>query len=124
MTAILGNFVSRIVAALLFLALLPAICIIALAIYVDDPGPILFRQWRVGFGGRDFRIMKFRTMTHCPMAESGSFEPGGSTRTTRVGRYLRSSKLDELPQLINVLRGEMALVGPRPEVRKWVGVGL
>lgn len=111
---------SRVSAALACVAVLPVFTVIALAIFIDDGMPILFRQWRVGREGCDFRILKFRTMTNCPLAEAGSFELGSSRRVTRVGRILRATKLDELPQLLNVARGEMAWVGPRPEVRKWV----
>ena len=114
------SFFSRIAAILLCIAILPIFIFIAMAILIDDGTPMLFRQWRVGQEGQDFRILKFRTMTRCPSAEAGSFEPGSSRRVTRVGGFLRKTKLDELPQLVNIVRGEMAWVGPRPEVRKWV----
>lgn len=84
--------------------------------------PVLFRQIRVGRLGRDFVLLKFRTMTVRPGAERGSFDPGSAARVTGIGRFLRRWKLDELPQLWNVVRGDMSLVGPRPEVRKWVEV--
>ena len=86
----------------------------------DSDWPVLFRHERVGRGGRMFRLLKFRTMRPLAGAERGGFEPGSSARVTRVGRFLRRTKLDELPQLWNVLAGEMSLVGPRPEVRRWV----
>jgi lipopolysaccharide/colanic/teichoic acid biosynthesis glycosyltransferase len=107
-------------AALGLLLLLPALALIALAVRLGSPGPALFRQVRVGRGGRDFVLLKFRTMTVRAGSESGTFDAGDASRVTRVGRLLRATKLDELPQLWNVLRGEMALVGPRPEVRRWV----
>jgi lipopolysaccharide/colanic/teichoic acid biosynthesis glycosyltransferase len=102
------------------LVLAPALAALALAVRLDSPGPALFRQVRVGRGGRDFVLYKFRTMTVRPGSERGSFDAGDRSRVTRVGRLLRATKLDELPQLWNVLRGDMALVGPRPEVRRWV----
>lgn len=100
------------VLALVFLA--PFLGLVALAIWVDDQGPILFRQQRTGLYGRAFRIYKFRTMT---VAEDGAHvrqAVRGDQRITRVGAVLRALSLDELPQLLNVVRGEMSLVGPRP----------
>jgi len=94
----------------------PLLLLLAAAVKLDSPGPVLFRQRRGGRGGRLFILLKFRTMTEDPVAESAGFEPGSCRRVTRVGAILRRTKLDELPQLINVLRGDMALVGPRPEV--------
>lgn len=82
----------------------------------------MFRQHRVGLRGGDFVLFKFRTMTVRPGAEQGSFDPGSAARVTGIGQFLRRWKLDELPQFWNVLRGDMSLVGPRPEVRKWVEV--
>jgi lipopolysaccharide/colanic/teichoic acid biosynthesis glycosyltransferase len=84
--------------------------------------PVFFKQARVGKDGREFLLIKFRTMTISPGAEKGEFEPGNLSRITSFGRYLRKTKLDELPQLLNVLMGDMSLVGPRPEVKKWVAV--
>lgn len=96
----------------------PLLAMIALAIKLDSPGPVLLRQPRVGERGRIFRMLKFRTMAWDSRVELG---PGphkrpNDPRVTRVGRFLRRTSLDELPQLINVLRGEMSLVGPRPEL--------
>jgi lipopolysaccharide/colanic/teichoic acid biosynthesis glycosyltransferase len=100
--------------------------VVGVAIGLDSPGPILFRQRRLGVGGRTFWILKFRTMAadgeECQSEPQAlNVSPGGGLfsmsqdrRVTRVGRFLRRSSLDELPQLINVLRGEMSLVGPRP----------
>ncbi|MGE3819312.1 MAG: sugar transferase [Isosphaeraceae bacterium] len=98
----------------------PLLVSVYLAVRLGSPGPGLFRQTRVGHEGRDFLLYKFRTMTVRPGAESGSFDAGDGRRVTRVGRVLRASKIDELPQFWNVLRGDMSVVGPRPEVRKWV----
>ena len=109
-----------VMAALGLVLLSPLLLIVAAAVRLTSPGPALFRQRRVGRHGRDFTLLKFRTMTVKPLTESGQFEPGDVSRVTAVGRFLRGTKLDELPQLWNVLRGEMSLVGPRPEVRPWV----
>ena len=92
-----------------------SLCIIAL-----DGQPVLFRQMRVGRFGRDFLLFKFRTMSQKPDAEKGAFDAGDASRITPLGKILRKTKLDELPQLWNVLQGDMSIVGPRPEVRKWV----
>lgn len=100
--------------------LLPALILIGLAIFLISGKPIIFSQERVGRCGKPFIIKKFRTMVILPGAEKGSFEPGNNERTTTLGSFLRATKMDELPQLWNVLKGDMALVGPRPEVRKWV----
>jgi lipopolysaccharide/colanic/teichoic acid biosynthesis glycosyltransferase len=104
------------------LLLSPLLLLLAVAVVVDSGFPVLFRQVRVGCGGRDFRLAKFRTMTVLKEAEKGSFDAGSTRRVTTVGRFLRKTKLDELPQLWNVLVGNMSLVGPRPEVRQWVNV--
>ncbi|MDO5698397.1 MAG: sugar transferase [Dermatophilus congolensis] len=99
----------------------PLMAVIALAIAVDSPGPVLFRQERVGLGGIPFMILKFRTMTTAAPGERRvAVSATGDARVTRVGKVLRASKLDELPQLVNVLRGDMSLVGPRPEVPEYV----
>ena len=102
------------------LVLSPLFLILAIWIPLDSPGPVFYRQTRVGQGGRDFRIFKFRTMR--VGADKGSLVTigGRDSRVTRAGDFLRRLKLDELPQLINVLAGDMSLVGPRPEVRKYV----
>jgi lipopolysaccharide/colanic/teichoic acid biosynthesis glycosyltransferase len=91
----------------------PVLAVIAVAIRLDSPGPVLFRQTRVGAGGRPFTMLKFRSMR---VATAGpEITARGDARVTRVGRRLRRTGLDELPQLVNVVRGEMTLVGPRPE---------
>ena len=94
--------------------------LVALAIKLDSRGPVFFRQERMGRGFRPFRIFKFRTMVADAPARGGQLTAGSDSRITRVGRILRKTKVDELPQLINVLRGDMSLVGPRPEVPKYV----
>lgn len=100
--------------------LLPLLALIAASVAVTSGRPVFFRQRRVGAGGRDFTLYKFRSMTVRRGTEQGSFDAGNTARVTRLGRVLRRTKLDELPQLWNVLTGDMSLVGPRPEVRKWV----
>jgi lipopolysaccharide/colanic/teichoic acid biosynthesis glycosyltransferase len=97
----------------------PAMLAIAAAIKLASPGPVLYRGLRAGRYGRPFHILKFRTMVLDAEARGGSATAADDPRITSVGRWLRRSKLDELPQFINVLRGEMALGGPRPEVEKY-----
>lgn len=114
-------------ASLGLLALLPVLVVIAAAIKLEDRGPVLFRQQRVGRHGGRFQMLKFRTMVpdadalkdalrERNEARGGLFKIAEDPRVTRVGRRLRRSALDELPQLLNVLKGEMSLVGPRPLV--------
>lgn len=108
------------ITALAGLALLaPLFALAALWIRLDSPGPVFFRQLRVGRGGKPFSIYKFRTMTVAPTARV-QLTVGRDSRITRAGQFLRHYKLDELPQLINVLQGTMSLVGPRPEVPRYV----
>lgn len=111
-----------ILSILSLLVLLPALVIIAILVRLSSPGPALFRQIRAGRDGRDFVLLKFRTMTVRAGSEAGSFDAGDTSRVTPLGAFLRTTKLDELPQFWNVVRGEMSLVGPRPEVRKWLQV--
>ena len=98
----------------------PVLLLIALAIVVDDPGPVFYRQVRVGRGGKPFRIFKFRTMVVDADKKGLSITVGRDSRITRVGAFLRKTKLDELAQLLNVLCGQMSFVGPRPEVPRYV----
>lgn len=102
------------------LLLSPLLLVVALLIKLDSRGPALFRQTRVGKHGRPFQILKFRTMVTDAEKRGGQLTTAGDSRITRCGRVLRATKLDELPQLINVVRGEMSLVGPRPEVPRYV----
>jgi lipopolysaccharide/colanic/teichoic acid biosynthesis glycosyltransferase len=101
------------------IVLAPALLAIALWIRLDSPGPAMFRQRRVGRHGRPFDIYKFRTMVIHP-DHGRQLTVGRDPRITRAGRVLRRTKLDELPQLLNVLAGTMSLVGPRPEVPRYV----
>ena len=123
----LKRFMDITISAVGFVAMLPVLLIIALAVKLDSTGPVLFRQKRCGKGGYDFRMLKFRTMvpgaesqqetlTACKDTDGPMFKLAADPRATRVGAFLRRTSLDELPQLINVLIGEMSLVGPRPLV--------
>ena len=100
--------------ALLLPLALMVMLLIALWIYFDSPGPVLFRQRRTGLGGREFEVLKFRTMHADCVTATCRQATRGDPRVTRAGAWLRRFSLDELPQLFNVLRGEMSLVGPRP----------
>ena len=107
-----------VLSALALLLLAPLLAVIALWIRFDSPGPVFFRQERVGLHGRPFRIHKFRTMVHG--AAGLPLTVGADARITRAGAWLRRSKFDELPQLIDVLAGDMSIVGPRPERPEFV----
>lgn len=110
------NFIS---AAAGLVILTPVLLLIAIAIKWDDGGPVFYLQTRIGQNFQPFRLVKFRSMT-VGADQSGLLTAPADQRVTRCGRWLRRSKLDELPQLWNVLRGEMQLVGPRPEVERYV----
>jgi lipopolysaccharide/colanic/teichoic acid biosynthesis glycosyltransferase len=117
---VLKRVLDLLVAIVGLALLLPWLVLIAALIKLDTPGPVFFRQERVGLHGRVFRIFKFRTMT-MDGGDSGPLVTAtGDARVTRVGAVLRRHKLDELPQLIDVLRGTMSLVGPRPEVPRYL----
>ena len=111
-----------IVSAVGAIILAPLLLIITVLVAITSRGGPFFRQTRVGRNRRPFWILKFRTMAVRPDAVSGSFDAGDRSRVTRIGGVLRRTKLDELPQLWNVLVGDMSLVGPRPEVPKWTEV--
>lgn len=116
----LKRFFDLFFSVLGLLVLLPFFVLIALWIKLDSKGPVFYRQVRVGKNNRDFRLFKFRSM-HIDADKKGLLTVGGrDPRVTRSGHFLRRFKLDELPQLINVVIGDMSLVGPRPEVRKYV----
>ena len=108
------------IAGAALLVLWPVLLAIAAAVVIDDPGPVFYRQVRVGRGGRPFRIFKFRTMVVDADKKGLQITVGRDSRITRVGAFLRKTKLDELAQLLNVLAGQMSFVGPRPEVQKYV----
>ena len=102
------------------LVLSPFMAAAAIAVRLGSSGPALFRQERIGRGGQPFFLLKFRTMVTDAAKLGGEITFGDDPRITSVGRFLRKTKIDELPQLINVLKGDMSLVGPRPEVRRYV----
>ena len=104
------------------LVIWPVLLLIALAIKIDDPGPVFYRQVRVGRNGKEFRIHKFRTMIVDADKKGLAITVGRDNRITRMGGLLRKTKLDELAQLINVFAGDMSFVGPRPEVPKYVNL--
>lgn len=110
-----GKRVADLMAALLLaVPLLPLLALAAVAIRLDSPGPALFRQWRVGRGGRPFVIYKLRTMR--TDVSGPALTMTGDPRITRLGRLLRRTSIDELPQVLNILKGDMSFIGPRPEV--------
>ncbi|MBN8703257.1 MAG: sugar transferase [Bacteroidetes bacterium] len=118
MKRVFDVFVSCIILLLLF----PFFLLIALFIFIDSGSPIFYRQTRVGLNNIDFQLFKFRTM-HTHADKLGLLTVGGrDPRITKVGYFLRKYKLDELPQFMNVLQGNMSIVGPRPEVRKYVNM--
>jgi lipopolysaccharide/colanic/teichoic acid biosynthesis glycosyltransferase len=129
-----GYLVSKrvfdiLLASLLLIAAVPVLLLIALAVKLDSPGAILYRQHRVGYRGKSFCMLKFRSMrperrNRCTLIDfpdrRRALKVGSDPRITRVGRILRRTSLDELPQLLNILRGEMSFVGPRPELPELV----
>ena len=112
--------VDLLMASLALVLLSPLIVLIAVAVKLSSPGPVLFRQARLGKGGVPFTMYKFRTMQdNSPMvrnADGSAFVGAGDPRLTRIGGFLRNSTMDEIPQLLNVLKGEMSVVGPRPDL--------
>ena len=113
------DFIVSFVGLILFF---PLFLLISFLIKLNGKGPLFFIQKRIGRSGKPFLMYKFRTMRNSKSYKEGSFEPGNISRVTSIGKFLRRTKLDELPQLINVIKGEMSLVGPRPEVEKWVAI--
>jgi exopolysaccharide biosynthesis polyprenyl glycosylphosphotransferase len=117
----LKRAVDLVFSALALLLLSPLMAVITLLIYLEDHGPVLYRQRRMGLDGKSFTILKFRTMVPNAEGDTGPrFAVRNDPRTTRVGVWLRRASLDELPQLVNVVRGDMSLVGPRPERPEFV----
>jgi lipopolysaccharide/colanic/teichoic acid biosynthesis glycosyltransferase len=105
---------------MVLLMLSPLLLIISLLVKLDSPGPVIYRSARVGRFGKPFRMYKFRTMMVNADTIGGPSTPADDSRITRIGRWIRRFKLDELPQFLNVLKGEMSIVGPRPEVPQYV----
>lgn len=109
-----------VVSACGLVVLLPLLCLVALLVKWTSPGPVLFRQDRVGRGFRVFQILKFRSMVVDAPAQGGQLTAGRDPRITPIGNLIRKTKIDELPQLWNVMVGDMSFVGPRPEVPRYV----
>lgn len=105
---------------LLLILLLPVLVLLAIAIKIDSKGPVFYRQERITKNGKSFRIFKFRTMVQNADKIGSLVTVGNDSRITRIGKVIRKIRLDELPQLINILKGEMSFVGTRPEVKKYV----
>jgi lipopolysaccharide/colanic/teichoic acid biosynthesis glycosyltransferase len=114
------RILDTVLAAIGLVVLAPALVLLAIAIRVSSPGPVLYRGIRVGLNGKLIRVLKFRTMVVNAEALGGSCTSDDDARITPIGRWLRKYKLDELPQLFNILAGDMSIVGPRPEVQKYV----
>lgn len=111
-----------VVASIALLILSPLMLLVGLWIKLDSPGPVLFRQLRIGYRGKKFHVLKFRSMNTNAKCVGPQITVGSDERITGAGRFLRKYKLDELPQLICVLTGDMSFVGPRPEVPKYVAL--
>lgn len=114
--------IDIVVAGLGLVLLAPLLAAIAVLVRATSPGPVLFRQERIGRGLAPFRLLKFRTMVADAPSRGPAITVGADPRVTGVGAFLRRTKLDELPQLVNVIRGDMSLVGPRPEVPAYVAL--
>lgn len=124
--AFIKDVFDRALAVVLLLSTWPILLLACFLIRMDSPGPAIFRQTRIGFKGESFTIFKLRTMQHRPSSThvDDDITKDGDPRITKLGRLLRASRIDEMPQLINVLKGEMSLIGPRPEtvqLSKWYG---
>lgn len=112
---IVKRALDLILSVLALILLSPLMLIAALAVKLSSPGPVIFRQKRLGLNGREFDFYKFRSMVvNAEKTGSGVYSAKGDPRVTKVGRFLRASSIDELPQLINILKGDMSLIGPRP----------
>ena len=109
-----------IVSGILILAFSPLFFLIPFLIKLDSEGPIFYKSIRIGKGGKPFQIFKFRSMMKDAELKGPKITPKDDPRITHIGNFLRNTKLDELPNLFNVLKGELSLVGPRPEVPKYV----
>jgi lipopolysaccharide/colanic/teichoic acid biosynthesis glycosyltransferase len=119
---ILKRFLDILMSLLGLLFSLPFLLFIAILIKIFTPGSIFYTQQRVGRNWKEFKIIKFRTMKSETAEDINNFEAGNISRITKLGKVLRKTKIDEIPQLINVLMGDMSLVGPRPEVAKWTKI--
>lgn len=114
----LKRVIDTLVAFVMLILLLPALVALAIVIRINSPGPAIFRQERIGYRGEPFTVYKFRTMTNAPVDDDqreAAMTKAGDSRITSIGHILRQSRIDELPQIVNVLKGEMSWIGPRPE---------
>lgn len=119
--ALIAKRIFDLVGAMIMLAILaPLFVVVSIAIKLDSRGPVLFRQIRVTQYGKRFEILKFRTMVAGADKMGSQITTRNDSRITRVGRFLRKSRIDEFPQLLNIISGDMSFVGPRPEVEKYV----
>lgn len=116
------RIVDFLLSLLFIVVFLPVMLVVAMAVWLDSGLPIFFVQERIGWRGKPFGLVKFRSMTRNSHSAKGAFDAGNVSRVTRIGKIMRKTKLDELPQFFNVLAGHMSLVGPRPEVRKWTQI--
>ena len=107
--------IDTLLSVLALVILSPLLLLTAIAIKLNSPGPVLFKQQRLGFGGREYTIYKFRSMTvGAEHTGSGVYSEAGDPRVTKIGKVIRATSIDELPQLFNIIKGDMAIVGPRP----------
>ena len=110
------RFIDTLLSLIAFIILSPLLLITALAVKISSPGPVLFKQQRLGLHGKVFTIYKFRSMTDgAEHTGSGVYSGKGDARVTKVGKIIRATSIDELPQLFNIIKGDMSVVGPRPE---------
>lgn len=109
------RYIDVFLASIALVLALPILAVTAIAIKLDSPGPVIFRQKRLGFRGEEFELYKFRSMVvNAEHTGSGVYSEKGDPRVTRVGKFIRATSIDELPQLINILKGDMSCIGPRP----------
>ena len=112
---VIKRYLDIVLAAIALVFALPVMAVTAIAVKLDSPGPAIFTQKRLGLNGREFDFYKFRSMVmNAEHTGSGVYSDKNDARVTRVGRFIRATSLDELPQLINILRGDMSCIGPRP----------
>ena len=112
---VIKRYLDIVLAAIALVLALPVMAVTAIAVKLDSPGPVIFTQRRLGLNGQEFDFYKFRSMVvNAEHTGSGVYSDKNDDRVTRVGRFIRATSLDELPQLVNILRGDMSCIGPRP----------
>jgi len=116
------RIIDILVSLLGIIILFPLAVVVGIIIYLNDFQPVLFKQERIGRHGNPFRLLKFRSMTTKNGISGSSFNAGDTSRVTNIGKIIRRTKIDEIPQLLNVIMGDMSIVGPRPEVRQWTDI--